>query len=813
MRTTAPYLSNSLLGALLVALTLTSPIPAYAQLEEVVVTARKREESLQDVPISVQAHTGESIAEQGLFDIGALAPYTPNFKYTQAPGASDLLFMRGLGTYGSGIHFEPSVGTVFNGYFSTRSRLARTALIDVAQVEILKGPQGAIIGKNTSLGAINITSNKPTDEFEGEFSAAYNFESSEGYEVQGIASGPLSDSVRGRVVLDYQDVDGWVDNRTSGESMQQKKDLTIRTMLDADFSDTFSGEFMFQYTDLDRKGKAREVAQCYPPGGMGMADARTQFDCTINGSAQQGNIRQLSSTGTPFNDGEPFTTESFLWGATFTLDLGEHEAKSLSNYTTYEVTDSFAGDLLPTVRAAIRNAEDYNQFYQELRLSSTWDRNWDYTAGFMYFTGELDFTQDFEWAYFPFNFNRHEAAISETDSWAVFGQVDYDFNDQFAITFGGRYTDESRSGSKSQLTRTLWDNDPMPAWCNSNASTGAGGVGPRTCTFGNDYIAGPGGVGTVALPGAGALPVGGTPITGERDESNFSYNVSLQWTPTDDAMFYATYATGFKSGGFDLRGAGDPRAFNFGEEETSNIEVGGKHTLADGTVRLNWTFFHTEVDGLQLSTNDPVLIQQVVSPADVTNYGVEVDAIWAATDNLTLTATGAWLDSEYDGGSGGPNGDLFTPECNLAQGLGFATGCQTLSNTSGGTYSGQDLTGTRLVFTPEWQFVAGADYTIPVGDGMELSIAGKWIFLDEMHNTVTRDPIGFQDATNRFDATATLRGNLESGNDWTIALVGRNLSNESVMNWCNSSTLSGGNAVSCATEELRYIGLRGSVGF
>jgi outer membrane receptor protein involved in Fe transport len=327
-------------------------------------------------------------------------------------------------------------------------------------------------------------------------------------------------------------------------------------------------------------------------------------------------------------------------------------------------------------------------------------------------------------------------------------------------------------------------------------STGAGGVGPRTCTNGND-----------------GLGVGGAPITGELSDSQFSYNVSLQWHPWDDHMFYATYATGFKSGGFDLRGAGNPAAFAFGAEETANIEFGGKHTLVDGTVRLNWTFFHTEVDSLQLSVNDPVLIQQVVSPADVTNYGVEVDVLWAATDALNLSLTGAWLESEYDGGLGGPNGDRFTPECNLAQSLGFATGCQTLTNTTGGTYSGQDLTGTRLVFTPEWQFVAGADYTFQLGGSMELTLAGKWIFLDDMHNTVTRDPAAFQDSTNRLDVSATLTGITEGGNDWSVALVGRNVTDEYVVNWCNSSTLSGGNAVSCATEELQYFGLRASYGF
>ena len=225
-------------------------------IEEILVTARKREESLQDVPISVQAFSGEEITQQGIVDIQMLAPYTPSFAYTPAAGASDLYFMRGLGTYGSGVHFEPGVGQVFNGYFSTRGRLGRSALIDVAQVEFLKGPQGAIIGKNTSLGAINITTNKPTDEFEGSVGVQYNIEGSEGYEIDGVLSGPFSDAVRARAAINYRDVDGWVQNTSFSEDLQQQEDLTARLMLDIDFTESFGAELMYQRTDYDREGKA-----------------------------------------------------------------------------------------------------------------------------------------------------------------------------------------------------------------------------------------------------------------------------------------------------------------------------------------------------------------------------------------------------------------------------------------------------------------------------------------------------------------------------------------------------------------------------
>ena len=738
---------------------------AKAQLEEVVVTARKREESLQDVPISVQALSGGELESQGLYDIGSLTPYVPNFHYVQAPGASDLLFMRGVGTYGSGVHFEPSVGQVFNGYFSTRSRLARTALIDVAQVEILKGPQGAIIGKNTSLGAINITSNRPTEEFEGRLSAALNADSGAGYELQGIISGPLSDGVRGRAVLDYQDIDGWIDNRTTGKSLQQKQDLTARVMLEVDFSDTATGEFLYQYNDLDRNGKSREVVQCLPLGtpsmGMGttLFGANQGFDCTLNGSNQTGNVQRTTTDGTPFDPGEPYTTRADVLGATLTWSLDNFDIVSLSNYTTYDITDNFSGDLLATERANIQNSEDYSQFYQELRFVSTGDANYDWTAGLMYFTGELDFYQVFHATFAMVS--RNEFAASETDSYAAFAQVDLNLSDELGLTLGGRFTDESRKGQKAQIPSPLYTLDTSPALC---------GGGFRACTNGD-----------------------GSPIFGDLGDSGFSYNASLQWNPADESMLYGTVASGFKSGGFDLRGAGNPAKFVFGEEETTNVEVGGKHTLADGTLRFNWNLFHLEVDDLQVSTNDPVLIQQVVGAADVTSAGVEVDALWAATDAFNLSLAGALIDTTFDS---------FISNCHLGQTA--AEGCMR------GLF---DQTGMNLPYAPEVQIVLGGDYTWPVGNGLEFTAAAKWNFLDDMHNTLPRDPAGFQDGSSRIDASLTLSRSGGSDRDWSVALVGRNLTDEKITMWCNSSTLPGSAVVSCALEELRYIALRGTIGF
>ncbi len=759
-------------------------------LEEIIVTARKREESLQDVPISVQAFSGEEITEQGIVDLQMLAPYTPSFSYTPSPGASDLYFMRGLGTFGSGVHFEPGVGQVFNGFFSTRGRLGRSALVDVAQVEILKGPQGAIIGKNTSLGAINITTNKPTDKFEGSIAGQYNLEASEGFEVDAVVSGPFSDSVRGRVAVNYRDVDGWVQNTSTGEDLQQQEDLTVRLMLDIDFTDSFGAEFMYQRTDYDRLGKARMPTGCQEfvpptsPPGPPQSIARTEsfgFNCTLQANNHTLDLRRDSAGGTVFNSGEPFTLENDFFGATLTWDQENFEIKSLSGYFSYDITDMFSGDQREIERVSIQNAETYDQFYQELRISSTSDGSVDYTAGVMYFDGEMDMTQSFHGVANAIGgpgtpaASRHEFASSQTESFAVFGQVDWHLSDAFILTVGGRYTDEDRSGQKAQVPGLLYTSpsEADPSLC--------GLLGPLSaCTMGDDGM----------TPGA--------PITGSITDSDFSYNVSLQWAAGDNSTLYLTYATGFKSGGFDLRGAGDPAKFIFRPEESANFEFGGKHTLANGSVRFNWAIFHTEVDDLQSAANDPAIITQIVAQGDVTSEGVELDLLWAVTDNFRFSFVGTYLDATYDS---------FLGACYLGQPE-TGTGCMNVSNAPPNRTGVQELAGLQMVFAPDWSHVLGAEWNTPLGGDKDLSISAKWINVGSHFTSIERDPLGFQDSTDRLDATIAL-----SSGSWSVALVGRNLTDELVHNFGNATTLSGGAIYATNIEETRAIAVRATFNF
>lgn len=753
-------------------------------LEEVMVTARKREESLQDIPISMQVYSGEVIAEQGIVSLQELAPYTPGFSYTPAPGASDLYFMRGIGTFGSGVHFEPGVGQVFNGFFSSRGRLGKSALVDVARVEVLKGPQGAVIGKNTSLGAINITTNKPTKELEANVSAQYNFDASEGYEVEGVLSGPLSDRVRGRVAVNYRDVDGWVRRESNGEELPKSQDLTARLLLDIDITDSLTAEIMYQRTDIDRHGKARVPSGCQefvPAAGPPLTIARANaagFNCFLTDSNSTVDLRRDSPGGPVFDSGEPFSLENDFFGLTLVWEMDSFDITSLSSYFNYDITDMFSGDQTPRERVNIQNAEAYDQWYQELRISSSTAGAFDYTAGLMYLNGNMDTTQSFHAVAGAIGgptapaLTRHEFGAADTETYAAFGQIDWHLSDAFTLTLGGRYTDEDREGQKAQRPGQIYS-DPSeadPSLCFVNGPLSA-------CTRGDDGL----------TPGA--------PITGKISDTDFSYNASLAFAATDNSRFYVTYATGFKSGGFDLRGDGNPAKFVFGNEDSTNIEIGGKHTLANDSLRFNWAIFHMEVDDLQSSANDPVLIQQIVAQGDVTSEGVEVDLLWAVTDRLQLSFVGTYLDADYD---------RFIGACYLGQ-VETGTGCFNVVVAAGQRSGVQDLAGEQLPFAPDWQHVLGAAYRWPISGDKELSFSTKWIHTGRQFTTIERDPLGISGATNRLDATVALYAER-----WSLALVGRNLTNELVQTFGNATTLSGSAILSTNIEETRSIALRAS---
>jgi iron complex outermembrane receptor protein len=226
--------------------------------------------------------------------------------------------------------------------------------------------------------------------------------------------------------------------------------------------------------------------------------------------------------------------------------------------------------------------------------------------------------------------------------------------------------------------------------------------------------------------------------------------------------------------------------------------------LLDDSLRFNWTIYHTEVEDLQVSSNDPVVITQIVSAADATSNGVEVDLLWATPlEGLTLSFIGAYTDAEYD---------EFVGPCYLSQPE-TGTGCFDVFISAGQRAGLQDLKGQQLPLAPEWSSVVGADYSTPVGNNMELTLSAKYLHTADQFMSIERDPLGFQKSSDRIDASLVLAGSLAGNRSWTLELIGRNLTDELIHTFVNSSVLSGSAVITTNLEETKSISLRATLGF
>lgn len=722
------------------------PSVSHAVLEEVVVTARKKVESLQEVPISVQAVTGEFITEQGIFDVQAMTLYTPNLNYATANGANDLLMSRGVGTIGAGVHFEPSVGQVFDGNFISRSRMGRSAFVDLAQVEVLKGPQGAIIGKNTSLGAILVTPRKPTEETEVKLTLGYSFENEEGYDAEAVVSGALSDSVRGRVVYQRKDQEGWTNNLSTDLTAPDRESDTFRGILSFDLTERLTGEVLYQYSEQERIGKYLDVIYCDGGASVEAEFAAGGVNCGRDASFSG---VQSDNNGNPID--ELFTAETDI--ASLRLDYEFTNGLVLTSQTAvtgYDVFDSFTFALSDNPNLGLWNDENYDQFSQEFRLSGQADRlNW--VAGLYYLENELDFSQQVYAEVGPFNgFTQSRIARSETETTAVFGQVEWDATDDWTLTAGVRYTNEERDGFWTRFGTTDFEStDFAPASLSRADSCGRGLL--TSTTQGNVDL---------------GIDCNGVALTAFEDsfsDQNISFNLSAA-RQLNSGIVYVSYATGFKSGGFDFGGAPNPANFLFDEEETSNLELGGKHEFGDN-IRFNWTLFRMEVDGLQLSSLLPsapgTTPVQGINGADVTAQGVELELTWAVNDALTANWAVGYSDATFD--------SLFgtCPPVDI-EGV-----CGVDLNGDGIEEAAQDQSGQSVPHAPDLSSVFSLDHVAAVGQGLELKSSFRWVYTGDYSTQIENSPLAEQESTNKIDLSVSL-----SGGKWMLALVGKNLTDE-----------------------------------
>lgn len=730
--------------AILATTALVAPSAARAQdiaeedqggLEEIVVTAQKRAEGLSDVPISISAVTGETIENYGQTNLEAVSSSIPNLKITQTAIANRIA-IRGIAS-GDNKGFEQSVAMFVDGIYYGRDQLSRMPLVDLERIEVLRGPQPTLFGKNAIAGAVNVVSRRPTGEFEGSVSASYEFEHEE-KRVTAVVSGPVSNSVGARVVGYYRDMEGYFFNTRQNRNEPNVREAFVRGILDFEGDGPLSADLKLEYADFKTEGQPREV---FSPIGI--------YSVVFAGPlAVETNENRVRADGGYLSRNRIFNSV-----LNADLELGEHTLTSVTGYLDYNVKETIDVDFVnPDLLDGTRQSEDYRQISQELRIASPGDQPFNYIAGLYYQNTKLGVTDQVRFS--PFFLNSAFRPLGDTfnnrlysqksDLISVFAQGEISLTDAMRLTVGARFNHEKKSGSRALTI----DRGPLSLTPPTGAAISAAAV---TATF-------------------RALNIEAHSITGKLSEDSFNPMANIQYDITDDLMFYASFARGTKAGGFDVRSnslptstIARPGTFLFEDEKADNFEAGFKYKTR--ALAINVSAYRTTYKDLQTNVFDGVLNFNVRNASGAKTQGVEADMRWAVDEHFTLSGAIAYLDFEF---TNFPQG-----QCYFGQ----------VSNAAGGFCS---YTGKRNALTPKWSGNLNGDFSHEIGGNVKLGINLNADFSSSYISAANLDPRTQQDGYIKMGARLSL-GHVDD--NWTIALVGRNLTNERIKQTAGNAPL------------------------
>lgn len=686
-------------------------------LDEIVVTAQKRAEGLSDVPISISAVTGERIEAYGDANLEAVSSSIPNLKITQTALANRIA-IRGIAS-GDNKGFEQSVAMFVDGIYYGRDQLSRMPLVDLERIEVLRGPQPTLFGKNAIAGAVNVVSRKPGKDFEGSANAMYEFNHKE-VKLTGVLSAPLSDSVGVRVVGYYRSMDGYFFNTRQNRQEPNVKEAFTRGTLSFDSGGPLSADLKVEYADFKTKGQPREVF-----GAVGTYNA--VFAGPLFVDTVENYVRA--------DGGYESRNKIFNAVLNANLELGEHTLTSVTGFLDYNVKETIDVDFAaPAFLDGTNQAEDYRQFSQELRITSPGDQQFNYIAGVYYQNSKLDVSDVVRFNPTFLGFGPPFNALGDTTNdriygqnsnlISVFAQGEFSLTEALRLTLGARYNHESKDGS-------------------------------RTLTINR------GALNTFALPVVigtfRALNIEAHSVSGELSENSFNPMANIQYDLTDDLMFYASYARGTKAGGFDIRSnslpgsttVARPGAFAFSAEKADNYEAGLK--FKNRELAMNVSVYRTTYQDLQTNVFDGTLNFNVRNAAAARTQGVEADMRWAVSRNLTVSGAIAYLDFEFTNFSEGQCYYLQTPDV------------------PGGFCS---YNGKRNAITPSWSGNIAADFNHELGGGLELNAGFNVDFSSSYIAAANLDPRTRQGGY----AKVGLRVSVGAEDDsWAVSLIGRNL--------------------------------------
>ena len=749
-------------------------------LEELIVTARKREESLQETPVVVNVLTSDSINSARIEGIRDLGTVVPGLVTTETSASTaGVIFLRGVGTGSLSPLFDQAVSLNFDGVGISSAALMNAGMFDLERIEVLRGPQALFFGKNSPGGVVALHTKDPSDEFELELTAMYESEGEEPI-LRAIISGPLGDTLSARLSVGWSDAEYRFDAynfdafeagpggvpvqtayATGKNPVQTEKIYAIGTLL-WEPTDTLSARLKYAYLEDNRDGHTIfnfQRTQCpygapqaqYPVPGIdnckldgkviagGLSPALTAVDPNFPGYADRFGFA---------DDEENIVSLEINYELSDTLEL-----TSVTGY--YDNFNERIAESSFQVAVGLMNSVggETEQWSQELRLSSNFDGAVNFMVGAYYEDKEIDthnaVTGGSSLLHFyglaptppafvgliPIPFGQQFTG-QESTAYSVFGQVDWEFAEQWTLAVGARYSYEEKEGS-----------------------------------FGVNHFS--------PLPNGG--PVIAVPLLeDDPDWDNISPEVTLSYRYTDDVMFFASYKEGFKSGGFDaaykpgeLLGLvlqGIPYDNVYDEEEAEGFEVGMKSTLLDGTLRLNATLYYYEYTDLQLSRLDsasggaPALY--VVNVGEATVEGLELEALWSTpVEGLTLTSNLAFNNAEYD---------EYIADCFTGQTI--AMGCNVRPHGVTGNFTGSDMAGESLQNASDVSATLALDYLVAIGSDWNLALNVTSSYKDDYNPTTQSYPESYwQESYWVHNASVSL---FSSDDTWEFFVRGLNLSDE-----------------------------------
>jgi len=835
------------------------------QLEEVIVTAQKRAENLQDVPISVSAVGGEKIQDATILNFSALADFVPSLHIAEA-SVNTNIYMRGIGS-GNNRGFEQSVGMYLDGVYLGRGRQYRSALMDVERVEVLRGPQGTLFGKNTVAGAVNIASASPTLGEGPSAELNVSAEQNGGAIYEGFIQAG-GDTFGARVAFRRRETDGYVYNAFLQEDEGATDENGLRVTLAWEPSDTFSANFKYSINKRERDG-ANSATWLYltPAERNANVPNRSDFANTAylimdtffpdfgSIAGRDFTTYKDNNYGRSKDDGigiglkpDNSVDEIENYSLNMSWDIGTGTLTSVTGYATYNYFDDVDVDWLPLQFIDRSDQHDFKQGSQEIRWTDDIGDKFSYTVGAyaddnqLDMKGQVQIDTNFDGLFpqfaalangFPIEaaplmpqnlltvltsgsplngipgygvytanqVSRNHNFVQNTESVAFFAQGTYQISDTLRLTLGARYTEEEKDAVSDQKL-----GDSLCGMTGNNELGCAGGY--------NNWL---------AVIQATSFNTYNKYWEGERKTTDFSPSANLQWDMSDNSMLYVSFSQGFKSGGFSAADDGNPgdipvgvppippvvnngfqasqfvsnvpnEDFEFDDESVDSIEIGGKHELMDGSMRLNWAAFYSEYDNLQTTIFKGVGFS-VKNAASSEVKGLEVDFQWQLSDALRVGANMAYLDAEY--------GDFKDGPCTAIQ-LDQNGACGTPAGIAAG--SANDLTGVRTLYASEFSGNAFLDYRRPFM-GMELFAGLDVNYRSEFDSAGDADPIDVIDAYTKVNARIGLVGEY-----WEVMAYGRNIFDEAALQQSFDTPVLAGSHT-WFMDEGRVLGLRGTIKF